>query len=73
MFKSLLRQSSLALLLMMSALSGVVSAAEVELKSGHPLDYVVKEGDTLWGISQKFLDDAWLWPEIWQVNEQIDR
>jgi hypothetical protein len=67
MFKPLLRRVSLALLLVAS----LASADVIDLKLGHPVDYVVKEGDTLWGISQKFLDDAWLWPEIWQINEQI--
>ena len=71
MFKPLLRQLSLALFLVTSVVASVVSAEVIDLKPGHPVDYVVKEGDTLWGISQKFLDDAWLWPEIWQINEQI--
>lgn len=47
-------------------------AQAVDLKPGHPYEYVVKEGDTLWDISQKFLSDAWLWPEIWQINSQIN-
>ncbi len=67
MFKPLLRRVSLALLLVAS----FASAEVIDLKPGHPVDYVVKKGDTLWDISQKFLDDAWLWPEIWQINEQI--
>ena len=30
--------------------------------------YIVKKGDTLWDISQKFLNSAWYWPELWKVN-----
>ncbi|RLA03994.1 MAG: LysM domain-containing protein [Gammaproteobacteria bacterium] len=43
----------------------------VELKDDHPSVYIVKKGDTLWDISGIFLDEPWLWPEIWHVNPQV--
>ena len=49
----------------------VIRDAGPELKAGAPKDYVVKRGDTLWGISNMFLKDPWLWPEIWYVNPDI--
>ena len=37
-----------------------------------PDQHVVVRGDTLWGISGKFLQKPWCWPQVWDLNrEQI--
>ena len=33
--------------------------------------YVIKKGDTLWDLSQRFLEDPFLWPRLWQSNQYI--
>jgi hypothetical protein len=49
----------------------VIADAGPELKPGAPRSYIVRRGDTLWGLAQMFLRDPWLWPEIWYVNPQV--
>ncbi len=35
-----------------------------------PDQHVVVRGDTLWGISQMFLEHAWCWPQVWGLNRE---
>lgn len=41
------------------------------LNAHHPDSYFVKESDTLSDISSIFLEDLWLWPELWRANPHI--
>lgn len=50
----------------------IVYADVINIKSDAPSSYVVKKGDTLWDISNIFLDQPWLWPELWRNNVQIE-
>lgn len=55
-----------------AANSAAVSSAAIVIKNDVPSRYTVKRGDTLWDISALFLQDPWMWPEIWYANQQID-
>lgn len=48
------------------------TAQDLQLRENHPNEYIVVKGDTLWDISETFLHNPWMWPEIWHVNQQID-
>jgi hypothetical protein len=69
-----LRKSITALVLFV--VSGLAAAqapsAPLMLKPDAPDRYVVVPGDTLWGISGRYTDSPWRWPELWGMNrEQI--
>lgn len=37
-----------------------------------PEAYLVRPGDTLWNLSQRFLNNPWYWPKIWSYNQELD-
>jgi LysM domain-containing protein len=49
-----------------------VRADELTINPDNPGKYTVVKGDTLWDISSRFLEQPWRWPEIWDVNPQIE-
>ncbi len=67
LFSSLLSLSAGIFLLTAAAQADVL-----KIKPTHPDRYTVVKGDTLWDISGRFLEHPWQWPEIWQINPQID-
>ena len=44
--------------------------APLQLADGAPDRYIVKSGDTLWGIASKFLKDPYRWGELWKLNAE---
>lgn len=67
-----MRNAIISLILLMTPLAPapVLAADASALQEGAPDQYVVVRGDTLWGISGRFLKDVWRWPELWRMNQE---
>jgi len=50
----------------------MAQADSLNLKKQYPLEYTVKKGDTLWEISNKYLQSPWLWPQLWGQNTDVN-
>jgi LysM repeat protein len=48
---------------------GTKASKPLALADGAPDRHVVVPGDTLWGISGKFLKDPYRWGELWRLNK----
>jgi len=42
------------------------------LRPDAPTEYTVIEGDTLWAISGRYLNEPWLWTKLWESNKHIE-
>lgn len=56
----------LSLLLLLLVGMPSLSAFAAEMRT-----YTIKPGDTLWGVSQKFITDPNYWPTLWSNNPDI--
>lgn len=50
------------------AFSTQTLAANLEVRPNAPERYTVKQGNTLWGISGKYLYSPWQWGRLWDAN-----
>ena len=64
-------KSIIALAFLVSAsVLGQAPSAPLAIKPDAPDRYVVVPGDTLWGISQRYTDSPWRWPDLWNMNKE---
>ncbi|WP_114417107.1 LysM peptidoglycan-binding domain-containing protein [Marinospirillum perlucidum] len=60
------------LLVSLVLLAFSATAQTLSLKPDAPERYEVKRGDSLWSIASQYLDDPWMWPQLWQANPQVN-
>lgn len=71
-FKNILLKLPQVYLLVILLMLPAQAADQVQIREDAPSRYEVVDGDTLWDISGRFLEDPWLWPEVWELNPQIE-
>ena len=57
-----------AMLLAMAILAGSGAAFA---DNAEPTVYVIQKGDTLWGLSDRFIKDPYYWPNMWAANNPL--
>lgn len=65
-----MRKAIISLILLLTPLVSALAAEAQDLKEDAPDRYTVVRGDTLWGISGRFLKDVWRWPDVWRMNQE---
>lgn len=60
----------ISLLLVAGSLVWAAASSAQDLKVDAPDRYTVQRGDTLWGISGRYLVSPWNWPRLWDMNRE---
>jgi hypothetical protein len=61
--------TALSLFVLCAAAEAQAPSTPLTIRPDAPDRYVVVPGDTLWGISQRYTDSPWRWPELWGLNK----
>ncbi len=64
MTQNLFRWLSLLVFLLVLSGTSLATAADEQI-------YTIKKGDTLWDLSEKFMNDPYYWPNVWAKNPDI--
>lgn len=64
-----MKNGLIAMLFLVSAF--IAPSLAIAAEPEEPTVYVVKKGDTLWGLSDRFIKDPYYWPNMWSRNSQI--
>lgn len=61
-----MKRNIVGLIVLFATVAGGAAYAAPE----EPTTYVIQKGDTLWGLSERFIRDPYYWPNMWAGNAE---